>query len=151
MGDFGVGLRAAESPGEGGVTVLEGDEFERFAGPELEFLNGVKWIGYAGIRDARTTSLPPQDSKDAPLPPWQEMVELRYGISPEYWGGGIAKEASEAIMEWGVRERGVRRFIAETERGNGRSARVLEKMGFGRSGTDYWREESEVEWELVVK
>jgi len=40
-------------------------------------------------------------------------------------------------MEWAVVERGVRRFIAETERDNSRSGRVLEKLGFTMSGTNY--------------
>ncbi|KAH8427044.1 GNAT family N-acetyltransferase [Aspergillus melleus] len=75
----------------------------------------------------------------------------RCGLAPEYWGKGIAKEAAEAIMRWAVNERGVKRFIAETERGNVQSARLLQKMGFVESGTDYWKEPSEVEWALDVK
>jgi RimJ/RimL family protein N-acetyltransferase len=41
----------------------------------------------------------------------------------------------------------VKRFIAETEKENARSGRVLEKMGFKKSGTGYWKDEDEVEWE----
>ncbi|KAL4995498.1 hypothetical protein BDV10DRAFT_174627 [Aspergillus recurvatus] len=78
------------------------------------------------------------------------MVELRYGIEPEFWGQSMAREAAEAVIQWAIDERGVKRFIAETERGNSRSATVLQKLGFKLSGTDYWKEESEIEWELVV-
>lgn len=53
------------------------------------------------------------------------------------WGTGIARIAAKAVMQWAVVERGVRRFIAETERENSRSGRVLEKLGFTISGTDY--------------
>ena len=53
-------------------------------------------------------------------------------------------------MRWGVSERGAKRFIAETERENTRSGRVLEKMGFRNSETKYWKEPGEVEWERVV-
>jgi len=52
-------------------------------------------------------------------------------------------------MEWAVVERGVRRFIAETERDNSRSGRVLEKLGFTMSGTNYWKEPDEIEWEKI--
>ncbi|KAF9889449.1 hypothetical protein FE257_007351 [Aspergillus nanangensis] len=153
VGDFAVGLRGPAHSDDTTTTgsILTDDAFTRFAGDNLE---QIQWVGYAGVRDATTTSLPAADAADADavgLPPWQEMVELRYGISSQFWGGGIAKEAAEAVMGWAVDARGVRRFIAETERGNSRSGRLLQKMGFGLSGTDYWKEPSEVEWELVVQ
>jgi RimJ/RimL family protein N-acetyltransferase len=50
-------------------------------------------------------------------------------------------------MQRAVSERGAKRFIAETERDNVRSGRVLEKLEFRLSGTNYWKEPSEVEWE----
>jgi RimJ/RimL family protein N-acetyltransferase len=78
------------------------------------------------------------------------MVGIRYGVSPMHWGGGIAKEAAEAIMHWAVKERGVTRYITETERPNRRSARALEKLGFTLSGPDYWKGPSELEWEWIV-
>lgn len=153
IGDFAVGLRepaqADQEPGK--FSIVHGEEFERLVGPQLENLSSTEWVGYSGIRDASTTSLPPREAGDPPLPPWQEMVEIRYGVSPRFWGGGLAKEASEAIMQWSVQERGVRRFIAETERDNARSGRLLQKLGFSASGTDYWKEPSEVEWQFIVQ
>jgi RimJ/RimL family protein N-acetyltransferase len=77
------------------------------------------------------------------------MVEVRYGISPQFWGKGFAKEAANAVMQWSVDERGVKRFIAETERENSRSATVLQKLGFVPSNTTYWKEPNEMEWECV--
>ncbi|KAG9185963.1 hypothetical protein G6011_02519 [Alternaria panax] len=109
--------------------------------------DSIKWLGYAGVRDATTTSLPTRDASDAPLPPWEEMIELRYGVAPACWGQGVAREAAEAVMQWAATEKGAKRFIAETEKGNARSRRVLEKMGFRRAGTEYWKNENEVEWE----
>lgn len=114
-------------------------------------LHRVEWIGYAGVRDATTTSIPPREEGDDPLPPWQEMVEVRYGVHGEYWGKGVAREAAGAVMRWAEEERGVRRFIAETEKTNTRSGRVLGKMGFRESGTGYWKDEEEMEWERVVR
>ncbi|KAJ5291847.1 hypothetical protein N7478_001098 [Penicillium angulare] len=151
IGNFAVALR--DQPDEFNIGVLKGKPFEDFVGPDMALFEDVnlKWVGYAGIRDATTTSLPHRGVADTALPPWQEMVEVLYGTSPECWGKGIAKEAAEAVMKWATKERGVRRFIAETERDNQRSGRVLQKLGFSHSGTDYWKEPSEVEWECVVR
>jgi RimJ/RimL family protein N-acetyltransferase len=156
-GDFAVGLlshsqfdiEAGRSLGgsNGQNRVIEGAEVCK---PILEDSDQIEWVGYAGIRDATTTSMPARTPDDLPLPPWREMVELRYGVTPEYWGKGLAREAAEAVMQWGASERGVKRFIAETERENARSGRVLVKMGFRESGTGYWKDEGEVEWERVV-
>ncbi|PVH85385.1 hypothetical protein DL98DRAFT_650822 [Cadophora sp. DSE1049] len=154
MGDFAVGRlgedddlesctgRALEK-GTQDVVTLEKHEFD------LLQMDTIEWIGYAGVRDASTTSMPPRASDDPPLPPWQEMIELRYGVAQKCWGSGIARTAAEAVMQWAVVERGVRRFIAETERDNSRSGRVLEKLGFTLSGTNYWKEPGEIEWEKI--
>ena len=156
LGDFAVGLRKSVGLDEtvsyhSNISVLKGTDFTRLAGPNAERLDQIEWVGYAGVRDAITTSLAKRGVHDPNLPPWNEMVEIRYGLSPKVWGQGFAKEAAEAVMQWAVNERGVKRFIAETERENRYSARILEKLGFVASGTDYWKEPSEVEWELVVR
>ncbi|KAJ5987003.1 hypothetical protein N7451_011368 [Penicillium sp. IBT 35674x] len=163
LGDFAVGLRGssqsdAKNPLDKDAkqnkplfSVLRGAKLNESIGLNMELLDKIHWVGYAGVRDASTTSMPAREAGDPALPPWQEMVELRYGVSPEGWGTGIAKEAAEAVMGWAADERGVRRFIAETERDNERSGRVLQKLGFRLSGTDYWKEPEEIEWELVVR
>ncbi|KAJ5414628.1 hypothetical protein N7509_001255 [Penicillium cosmopolitanum] len=153
IGDFAVGLRETvqsdQNPSR--ISIIDKENFDILAGSNFENLGRIEWVGYAGIRDASTTSLPPREAGDPALPPWQEMVEIRYGVSPKFWGGGLAKEAAEAIMHWAIEKRGVKRFIAETERDNERSAKLLQKLGFVHSGTDYWKEPSEIEWELIVK
>lgn len=162
LGDFAVGLREVV-PGstkfgddffaqkeDPGVVIVRGDDFELLAGSNNERLSDIKWVGYAGVRDATTTSIPSNASQDTVFPPWRQMIELRYGIFPQFWGEGIAAEASKTVMQWAVDERGVERFIAETERHNTRSARCLEKLSFVLSGTNYWQEPSEVEWERIV-
>ncbi|KAJ4364241.1 hypothetical protein N0V95_000863 [Ascochyta clinopodiicola] len=163
LGDFAVGLRTRDDgsevvpsdPGKelGGGESLRlvevGDDGE-LDGQTSQLLDRVEWVGYAGVRDATTTSMPDPVAGDEPLPPWQEMVELRYGVHGDYWGKGVAGEAARAVMQWAACERGVRRFIAETEKTNTRSGQVLQKMGFRQSPTDYWKEPSELEWEKVV-
>lgn len=159
MGDFAVGqlvedgdlsrLRSYTGRALGGTTQDVTIFNERGFDILQTMMNNIDWVGYAGVRDASSTSMPPRASDEPPLPPWQEMVELRYGVAQKCWGSGIARVAAEAVMEWAVVERGVRRFIAETERDNSRSGRVLEKLGFTMSGTNYWKEPDEIEWEKI--
>ena len=161
LGDFAVGLRPQPVGGSGndskddayvGVSTLRGEDFEQLVGPDMTRMEEIRWVGYTGVRDATTTSIPPSEEGDAPLPHWLEMIELRYGVSPEFWGKGIAEEASRAVMHWAVCEKGAKRFIADTERDNRRSGRVLEKLGFRQSGTNYWKEpEFVVEWEFLSR
>lgn len=153
IGDFAVGLRepSQSDQEQSQISIIDGENFHILVGSNFEHLASIEWVGYAGIRDASTTSLPPREAGDPGLPPWQEMVEIRYGISPKFWGSGMAKEAAGAVMHWSIEKRSVRRFIAETERDNERSAKVLQKLGFVHSGTDYWKEPSEIEWELIVQ
>lgn len=167
LGDFAVALRA----GGDGTDVLTSEAGRKLgqsedlhlvdlvseessdgssSGLDLQKLENVEWIGYSGVRDATTTSLPDPVAGDEPLPAWQEMVELRYGVHAKYWGKGVAGEAARAVMRWAASEKGVRRFIAETEKTNSRSGKVLQKMGFRESGTDYWKEPGETEWERRV-
>ncbi|KAF2655023.1 hypothetical protein K491DRAFT_599634 [Lophiostoma macrostomum CBS 122681] len=164
LGDFAVGLlpevfqQSQSKPGVGrelgrpdsSLRVLEQDDYSRvFASSGWE-LDSITWIGYAGVRDATATSMPDRTATDHSLPSWLEMIELRYGVASGCWGKGIAKEAAEAVMEWARSERGVKRFIAETEKANARSGKVLEKMGFRMSGTEYWKDPEEIEWERPV-
>jgi RimJ/RimL family protein N-acetyltransferase len=153
LGDFAVGLRASvphlNYPDGNELTIIKGADYERLVGLDNTHLADLQWAGYAGVRDATTTSLPSPESGDPTLPPWLEMIEVRYGVSPQFWGQGIAKEAAKSIMQWSVDEMGVRRFIAETEKENTRSGKLLQNLGFTPSGTNYWKEPSEIEWECV--
>jgi RimJ/RimL family protein N-acetyltransferase len=157
MGDMAVGLWNGTRDGKGRVLASEhqGVELRIVEGQEWEdlvhkrFWEEVEWVGYAGVRDA-TPRLPEREDGDPPLPSWLEMIELRYGVSPEHWGKGIAPEAARGIMAWAVAERGVRRFIAETEKLNARSGSILGKLGFVASGTDYWKDPLEMEWERRI-
>ncbi|KAF3008726.1 hypothetical protein E8E13_009776 [Curvularia kusanoi] len=167
LGDFAVALRS-RSDGSDRIPIGIGRKLEdlndlqildvrgdrasdtSLSGFDLQSLEDVEWVGYAGVRDATTTSMPERVAGDEPLPPWQDMIELRYGVHANYWGKGVAGEAARAVMQWAVSERGVTRFIAETEKTNTRSGKVLQKMGFRESGTNYWKEPSEMEWEKLA-
>lgn len=63
------------------------------------------------------------------------MIEIGYGIIPEYEGFGYATEAVLAIIKWAATQKEVKRIEAETEADNYASQRVLEKSGFMQTGT----------------
>ena len=123
IGDFAVGLPLKDLQGtamrrdlgrtlrigDHVVRIVDGDEYSNMIGKGDRFWQSVEWAGYAGVRDALITSLYDVISEDTKLPPWQEMVEVRYGVAPEHWGKGLAGKSASAVMLWAARERGVRR------------------------------------------
>lgn len=78
------------------------------------------------------------------------ILEIGYGMHPEYEGRGFMTEAVSVTVRWAATRSGVKRIEAETEDGNAASKRVLEKAGFlpngkiGEEGPRYvWRGETE--------
>lgn len=167
FGDCGVAAlpdaladRAPAAPGE--YVVLESAEVERLV--ELDRLN---WVGYAGIRDAsamilegRKTYLEahardelPDNAADGALPPWPEMVEIKYGFHPDAWGKGFATEVVRALHAWGIDKFGVRRFLGVTKSDNVGSRGVLQKVGYVAHDKVYWWQYAGLadEWVLQVQ
>ena len=66
--------------------------------------------------------------------PQDGKVELGYGIHPSFRGLGYATEASKALVDWALVREAVREVVAECERSNIPSVRVLEKVGMERHG-----------------
>jgi RimJ/RimL family protein N-acetyltransferase len=62
------------------------------------------------------------------------VVEIAYGLSPEYQGKGYATEAAEALTAYAFRSGRVRVVRAHTLPESNASARVLTKCGFRRIG-----------------
>lgn len=159
IGDFALGLIPdsfeLNCPDSGSYDDFKIQESKGI--PQDLDLLGIHWIGYVGVRDATTTSIPKQNPslhtlmlQNAGYLPWQSMVELRYGLAPEFWGKGFGTEAAKAVMEWSIKVRGVQRFIAETEILNTGSKKILESLEFIESGTDYWGCPGTVDWEHLV-
>jgi RimJ/RimL family protein N-acetyltransferase/adenylate kinase family enzyme len=61
-------------------------------------------------------------------------VDLGYALLPEFEGHGYVAESAAAVLAHGARELGLARVIALVSPGNGRSIRVLEKLGFAAAG-----------------
>ncbi|MBW9144008.1 GNAT family N-acetyltransferase [Clostridium sp. CM027] len=70
-------------------------------------------------------------------------VEIGYGINSTYQNNGYMTEAAQAICEWAISQHDVSIIIAETEKDNIASHRVLQKCGMEKyKETDegiWWR------------
>jgi sugar fermentation stimulation protein A len=69
------------------------------------------------------------------------VVEVGYGLSPEYEGRGYMTEALQTIVGWAFQQAGVKAIVAETERANKPSHRLLQRLGFApheEKGQSVW-------------
>lgn len=64
----------------------------------------------------------------------QDIVEIAYGVVPDYQGRGYATEAAKALVAWAAKNGRVRTVRAHTLPERNASTRVLEKCGFRRLG-----------------
>ena len=78
------------------------------------------------------------------------VVEIAYGVDPEYRGRGYAKEAAAALVDFALGA-GVRVVRAHTRPENDASTRVLAASGFDRVGEVIDPEDGLVQrWEVVA-
>jgi [ribosomal protein S5]-alanine N-acetyltransferase len=76
--------------------------------------------------------------------PVDHTVEIGYGIIPSAQGKGYATEAVNGIIEWALSTNLASHVVAECLEDNIASIKVLEKLGFDRTGTD----EKMLKWKL---
>lgn len=62
------------------------------------------------------------------LPEFDE-IDLGYRFLPQFWGKGIATEASKAIIKYGFEVLGIEKIIAVSMTENTASIKVIEKIG----------------------
>ena len=55
--------------------------------------------------------------------------EVMYGLSPEWWGRGLATEAAEGCLRFAFEEAGLGRVLAGADEPNTASLRVIKKLG----------------------
>lgn len=84
--------------------------------------------------------------------------ELGWILNKKYWRRGIAYEAASALMDYAIRELGIRHFIAHCDAENTASYRIMEKLGMSRTSMQGGRrnkasdeESMEYQYELCVK
>lgn len=58
-----------------------------------------------------------------------DEVDLGYRFLPEFWGMGIATEASQAILEYGFNAINLKRIVAIALKEHKASIRVMQKVG----------------------
>ncbi|WP_133407494.1 GNAT family N-acetyltransferase [Parashewanella tropica] len=61
-------------------------------------------------------------------------VEVGYMLRPSAQGKGFATEALKRVVEWGITEYGIRKFIGYCDIENIGSQRVMQKTGFKQEG-----------------
>lgn len=61
-------------------------------------------------------------------------VDLGFAFLPAYRAAGYAREAAQAALDWGRRERGLKRVVAITTFDNEASGALLTRLGFVREG-----------------
>ena len=64
-----------------------------------------------------------------PVGPNDPAIELSYGLLPQHWGQGYAPEAGAAVLGFGFASAGLAEIVAIARADNGRSRRVLERLG----------------------
>lgn len=64
-----------------------------------------------------------------------DALEVGYVIGRNWWGRGLAAEALRAVIDFGFRELGVNRIMAQHDALNPNSGRVMQKCGMSYEGT----------------
>lgn len=62
------------------------------------------------------------------------LPDFGFMIHPEYWGKGIATEAAAAFIDYAFSNELTDQLLADVDPRNLASLRVLEKLGFARTG-----------------
>lgn len=64
----------------------------------------------------------------------EQSAEIGYVIAKPYWGMGLALEAAQRVMKFGIDELGLTGFCAKCIQGNDASFRVMQKCGMTTEG-----------------
>lgn len=56
-------------------------------------------------------------------------AEIIYAFKKQYWGKGLASEAAKAVLDFGLKQCGLRRVVATIDPNNHASIRIVEKWG----------------------
>ncbi len=66
---------------------------------------------------------------------YHQRGALGYDLAREFWGQGIASEATRAVVRFAFKQLGLNRLEASTIADNYRSVDLLERLGFQHEGT----------------
>lgn len=102
------------------------DNYHWLANRQIILKSENKAIGSANFKNT------PQENKD---------IEIGYGTNADYRNEGYMTEAVQAMCEWALAQRGVKSVIAETDKENYASQKVVCKCGmekYDESDTGFW-------------
>lgn len=111
----------------------EGDLRERFARLETRASPDgaeawLNWVVFARPGGAALGTV------QATVRPARAEADVAYVFAPSAWGQGYAAEAMTALLQFLAGEWEVRAALAQVDTRNAASLRLLERLGFGRSG-----------------
>jgi RimJ/RimL family protein N-acetyltransferase len=125
---IGDGSTLTREQSEGQVSRFIGHWSERGFGLwALEEKGSGAFVGFAGLAHQED---------------WAEgehKTEVGWRLGREFWGRGLATEAAEASVAYGLRTLGLERIISIIQPGNAASRRVAEKVGLTPRGETRWR------------
>ena len=76
------------------------------------------------------------------------VVELLYGIQPEFWGEGLVTEAATEVLRHGFEDCGFARVIGLTDTPNQRSVNTMQRLGMVFMARREWHGLDTVFYEL---
>ena len=86
------------------------------------------FLGMAGLRPLGESGTSHADLVGA--------VQLTIAVGPPAWGTGLARRASERLLQHGFEDLGLPRVIAIVDDPNERSHALIQRLGFTRIGVD---------------
>lgn len=90
----------------------------------VELVDRAEFIGFVGLAET---------SFDAHFTP---AVEVGWRLAREHWGHGHATEGARAAIAFGFAELGLREVVSFTTASNGRSRRVMDRLGMTHNEAD---------------
>ena len=103
------------------VAVIQKQRQAAVTDPDNTVWHSFWWIVHDGVAVG---------SADFKAPPHDGEVEIGYGLGRRHEGKGYMTEAVDGMCRWALSRPEVSRVIAETERDNCKSQRVLQRCGF---------------------
>ncbi len=104
--------------------------------------SGVKSGSFVAVKREDGRAIGQLGSKGRPNAAGE--LEIGYGLNPDVWGQGLATEAVGALVAHLHARSDVQTVTAQTALFNRASERVLEKLGFVRTGKSWDRENGEL-------
>lgn len=107
--------------------IRQAEEFDIQYWPVFLLASG-EHVGCAGLR-----------------PKAKNLLELGYYLKPAFWGSGLASEAAATVANYAFTRMEAETLFAGHHPANRASQRILEKLGFERSGEEFYEPSGVIE------